>query len=129
MLLVKDFPIGNFENMHKYQGMMGNIQDAEVFLNSFLEYVKEHSPQTDPVPRAPGAHRRREQHDVRRQPPLGEQPAGRFGVALPAGRQRSLEVGVVGLPRRLRMSHEHEGALGHRLSPSVKPGLGRRFRH
>lgn len=45
--LVKDFPIGNFENMHKYQGMMGNIQDAEVFLNSFLEYVKEHSPQTD----------------------------------------------------------------------------------
>lgn len=45
--LVEGFPSGNFESMHKYQGSMGNIQDAEVFLNSFLEYVKEHSPRTD----------------------------------------------------------------------------------
>jgi CHAD domain-containing protein len=40
---VKNYPMGNFERMHHYQDMMGNIQDAEVFLTSFLEYVEEHA--------------------------------------------------------------------------------------
>ena len=44
--LIKDFPIENFKSMHEYQGMMGNIQDAEVFLASFSEYVEKHSPKS-----------------------------------------------------------------------------------
>ncbi len=40
---VKNYPLDYLERMHNYQGMMGNIQDAEVFLNLFLEYVDEHA--------------------------------------------------------------------------------------
>lgn len=40
---LKNYSMGNFERMHHYQDMMGNIQDAEVFLTSFLEYVEEHA--------------------------------------------------------------------------------------
>jgi CHAD domain-containing protein len=40
---VKDYPIENFERMHHYQDMMGNIQDEEVFLETFLEYTQEHA--------------------------------------------------------------------------------------
>jgi CHAD domain-containing protein len=40
---VENYPAENFERMHHYQDMMGNIQDAQVFLNSFLEYVEEHA--------------------------------------------------------------------------------------
>jgi CHAD domain-containing protein len=43
-LYVKNYPAENFERMHHYQDMMGNIQDVEVFLASFLEYVEEHAP-------------------------------------------------------------------------------------
>lgn len=40
---LKNYSMGNFERMHHYQDMMGNIQDAEVFLTSFLEYMEEHA--------------------------------------------------------------------------------------
>lgn len=37
------YPAENFERMHHYQDVMGNIQDAEVFLTSFVEYTEEHA--------------------------------------------------------------------------------------
>ena len=42
--LIEDFPIANFKKMHDYQSMMGNIQDAEVFLMVISKYAKKHSP-------------------------------------------------------------------------------------
>lgn len=39
---VNGYPLEYMERMHNYQGMMGNIQDAEVFLTSFSEYTDEH---------------------------------------------------------------------------------------
>ena len=39
---VNGYPLEYMERMHNYQGMMGNIQDAEVFLTSFAEYTDEH---------------------------------------------------------------------------------------
>lgn len=44
---VRNYPAKNFERMHNYQDMMGNVQDAEVFLGSFLEYVEEHAQDLD----------------------------------------------------------------------------------
>jgi CHAD domain-containing protein len=40
---IENYPAENFERMHHYQDMMGNIQDAEVFLASFQEYAEEHA--------------------------------------------------------------------------------------
>jgi CHAD domain-containing protein len=37
------YPVENLERMHDYQGMMGDIQDAEIFLVTFSEYVEEHA--------------------------------------------------------------------------------------
>jgi CHAD domain-containing protein len=37
--LVPDFPEGNFKNMHDYQGMMGDIQDVEIFISAFEDFA------------------------------------------------------------------------------------------
>jgi CHAD domain-containing protein len=37
--LVPDFPEDNFEHMHAYQGMMGDIQDLEIFLAAFQDFA------------------------------------------------------------------------------------------
>jgi CHAD domain-containing protein len=37
--LVPDFPEDNFEHMHAYQGMMGDIQDLEILLAAFQDFA------------------------------------------------------------------------------------------
>jgi CHAD domain-containing protein len=48
--LIKDYPETYFERMHKYQSAMGDIQDAEIFLNLLAEYIEKHEPAFDPKP-------------------------------------------------------------------------------
>jgi CHAD domain-containing protein len=48
--LVKGFPESHFERMHKYQSAMGDIQDAEIFLNAFSEYAEKHASLLDAEP-------------------------------------------------------------------------------
>lgn len=48
--LIKDFPESHFERMHKYQSAMGDIHDAEIFLNMFSEYIEKHAASFDPEP-------------------------------------------------------------------------------
>ena len=33
--LISNFPVDNFKHMHNYQGMMGDVQDLEIFLATF----------------------------------------------------------------------------------------------
>jgi hypothetical protein len=45
--LISNFPQDNFKQMHEYQGLMGDIQDVEVFLSVFNEFAGKdnaHSP-------------------------------------------------------------------------------------
>jgi CHAD domain-containing protein len=48
--LVRDFPESYFERMHKYQSAMGDIHDAEIFLNMFSEYIEKHASSFDAEP-------------------------------------------------------------------------------
>lgn len=41
--LIEGFPPERFKTMHDYQGRMGDIQDAEVFLGALSRYVKKHA--------------------------------------------------------------------------------------
>jgi CHAD domain-containing protein len=48
--LVKDFPENNFKQMDGYQSLMGEIQDAEVFIRTLAAFSKDVSfPEPDPV--------------------------------------------------------------------------------
>ncbi len=47
--LVPNFPQQNMEDMHIYQSLMGNIQDAEVFLHSLQSFADTHK-NFDPLP-------------------------------------------------------------------------------
>lgn len=44
--LLANFPSGNLKKMNEYQTLMGNIQDAEVFAQTFVEF-SEHEPVAD----------------------------------------------------------------------------------
>jgi CHAD domain-containing protein len=48
--LVKDFPEDNFKQMHEYQGMMGDLQDVEIFVSVFDDFAdKDASYDPNPV--------------------------------------------------------------------------------
>jgi hypothetical protein len=36
--LLKDFPLDNLKRMHDYQSMMGETQDAEVFIQTLADF-------------------------------------------------------------------------------------------
>jgi hypothetical protein len=38
--LLPDFPEANLKSMHDYQSLMGEVQDAEVFRQSFLDFAE-----------------------------------------------------------------------------------------
>ena len=47
--LLKDFPEENFELMNNYQSLMGEIQDTEVFIQTFIDFSESAAP-LDPEP-------------------------------------------------------------------------------
>lgn len=47
--LIEDFPATNFERMHAYQSMMGDIQDLEVASQTFAELTDASQPDLEPV--------------------------------------------------------------------------------
>lgn len=47
--LLAGFPDANLKQMHEYQSLMGEVQDAEVFIQTLKEF-SEHSPFSDPGP-------------------------------------------------------------------------------
>jgi CHAD domain-containing protein len=50
--LLKDFPETNFEQMDRYQTLMGDVQDSEVFLETFADFSEDASPaDVEPVRR------------------------------------------------------------------------------
>lgn len=47
--LIENFPAANFERMHAYQSMMGDIQDLEVASQTFAELTDASHPDLEPV--------------------------------------------------------------------------------
>lgn len=47
--LITNFPAANFERMHSYQSMMGDIQDLEVASQTFAELTDASQPDLEPV--------------------------------------------------------------------------------
>jgi hypothetical protein len=48
--LIPNFPDSNFKHMHDYQGLMGDIQDMEIFISSFDDFAeKDTSYNPEPV--------------------------------------------------------------------------------
>lgn len=48
--LISNFPDDNFKHMHDYQGLMGNIQDVEVFVSAFNKFAdKDNTYDPEPV--------------------------------------------------------------------------------
>ena len=48
--LISNFPDDNFKSMHDYQGLMGDIQDVEVFLSAFNDFAdKDSSYNPEPI--------------------------------------------------------------------------------
>ena len=47
--LVDQFPASNLESMYHYQSLIGDIQDAEIFLQTLADYF-EHASVSDPEP-------------------------------------------------------------------------------